>query len=132
MKILTKEQTDQRDMLIFGEPYDPAEYSGGTRHFERMDLKTAKELISLEFMDPEQGFNDAPLVKEFVEFMEDHEGFTAHGFTVSPDRSDCRTEIEGLIFDGGYSREDLADFIQAFKDADELMTEQEHLYCWYD
>ena len=102
------------------------------KHFEKMDLKTLRLLIKERFADPEDMQNDAPSIQEFADFLEKHPDFTVHGYTIGAERDDHRVSVEGLEFDGYYSKEDLADFIDFQRTADEFEVEPHTLRSWWD
>ena len=119
-----------RDKMIFGS-YSPDGYLGGCKHFGRLSLETLKELIKLEFADPEETQNCSPAIAEFVEFMENHPGYYAHGYVVSDKRSDYRVTVEGIAKDGPCDDQDELEAYVAFaRFADEF--DMNPPYCWWD
>ena len=137
MMYMSKADADRREMLVFGRKYDPANYRmGGIASFDHMSAKTARELITIGLMDPEETQEGSPTNEEFVSFVEgcdDPEEWFIHGYVVSPERDDCRINIEGV---GAYcevSVDELLEFVKAFRNADELVASPDSLpYCWYD
>ena len=123
-----------RDDVIFGNESDEKRkeyYWGGIRRFEGLDYKSLCLLLGMGFADPEETQNFAPSIREIVTFMMKYPAFTAHGYTVSPDRCDYRVSIEGV--DGSAAEHDsqmLEDFMELFGEADEL--DVDDLYCWFD
>jgi hypothetical protein len=118
-----------RDKLL-GIPPD-AKYGGGIEHFEGLPAPVLRKLIEEQFANPEDCQNCSPTIQEFLDFMEEHPGFTAHGYAVELRRSDYRISIEGLR-GKNIKREDADDFVQAFRFADDFEFEAGNCYCWYD
>ena len=127
-----EDAASERDMIIYGEGYLPSKYSGGVRCFEKLELKALEKLLDKGMIDPEGTQNYSPTVEEFYGFMQKHPLFTAHGYTVSPERDDCRTTIDGIEYNGAVTMEMVIDFTDLCKGADEFLVGTDHLYCWYD
>ena len=119
-----------RDKLLGIPP--GARYGGGVEWFKGIDLATLKKLVVEGYADPEDAQNSAPTIGEFLEFMEAHPKFLAHGYAVSDKREDYRISIEGLKCPGKATAKDKRDFIQAFSQADDFSVEGGRCYCWYD
>lgn len=131
---MTKEQINERDSMIYGEPYNPSCYMGGMRRFDRISLGVAKQLIADGFLDPDDRQNNSPSAQEMIDFCDDgNPGWYFHGYTISPDRLDCRVTLEGVGYDGSLTAEDAIAFGKFFRLADELeYSEDGPAYCWYD
>ena len=122
----------KRDKLIFGK-FEPRKYCGGIRQFEGMSLETLDTLLANNFADKEERQNESPTIAEFRNFMQKHPGYTAHGYTVELAREDYRVTVEGLEKSEGYeSAQELEDFIEAFRYADDFTASKEHMFCWFD
>lgn len=131
--VLNKANVNKRDLILFGEDYDPRKYFGGIRRFTDLSYTGLKKLFDLDVVDPHERQNEAPEVAEFLEFLQDHAGFTAEGYAVSPERDDYRVSLEGVDCDEDFSLEDLVDFVMTFRFADEFSVDpEEGLHCWYD
>lgn len=121
---------DTRDKLIFGE-VNPEAYSGGIRYFDSMTLATIQDLFAKGFINADDKQNDAPNAGEIKAFIERYPEYTAHGYAVSPTRWDYRVTFEGVTKDApADSVEELKDFTELFKDAEEINTAI--MDCWYD
>lgn len=118
-----------RDKLLGISP--GAKYGGGIEYFKNLDAATLSQMVEQGFADPESAQNCSPTVAEFLEFMEAHPDFKAHGYAVSLKRDDYRVSIEGLQ-GKNIKREDVDDFIQTFRFADDFEFEGANCYCWYD
>jgi hypothetical protein len=127
MRRLTAQQNAER-WAIIGRPTT----TGDCVHIEGIDIATLDALMKAGYCDPEQTQNDSPTVREFAEFMRTHEGVTAHGYVISPDRDDSRVSLEGLAYTRRGTGELLEAFIQAFRHADEFTVTDHGLYCWWD
>ena len=120
-----------RDEVLFGK-YNPDRYHfGGIARFEGLDVETLKWLLEHNFADPDETQNDSPTIEEFLDFMERHPEFTAHGYAVTDKRDDYRISIEGVeTNETPADRETIFDFMGWFRFADELQLDPP--YCWYD
>jgi len=135
MMYITKELADAREQLVFGQPYDPKSYEmGGCKRFDRLSLNSAKDLVNLGLLDLADRQNDSPEARDMLDFVEDHgDGWYVHGYVISPTRDDCRVTLEGVGYSGEpLSMDDLLDFVDAFRFADEFEVGKESAWCWYD
>ena len=121
---------ETRDKIIFGS-YNPNGYLGGCKNFKELSLETLKELVALGFADPEETQNYSPTITEFIEFMENHPGYYAHGYTVTDKRPDYRVTIEGIAKDEPCADQDeLEAFVLFARHADDF--DMNPPYCWWD
>jgi len=120
-----------RDMLIFGE-YNKDKYSGGIRPYDALTVEQLKDLHESGFLDLETAQNYSPSIGEFIEFMENHDNFVAHGYVVSVERDDYRVSVEGIKKEGDISEQDIIDFATFARYADDFICDKEKLYCWWD
>lgn len=102
-------------------------------HFSGMTAATGRKLINEGFADPEDAQNSCPTFEEIVEFCENHPGFIIHGYTIGDDRRDARVTAEG-VEGTAKDLDEMLDFIEAFRYADDLSFSKETLscHCWYD
>lgn len=121
-----------RDTIIFGSFDKDAYKFGGTRRYDGLTLEKLEQLRDANFLNPAECQNFAPSITEIMEFMAENEGFTAHGYVVSPDRCDYRVSIEGVEKSENITPEDMDAFLEKFRDADEFDFSNEYLFCWYD
>ena len=123
---------DKRRLEIVFGPGATCDYkTGGTESFVELTIDELKILLDEGFIDPDGRYNEAPTTMDFYAFMERHPDITAHGYLVSPGRDDYRMVIDGLDYLGDPSREFIIDFLDTFKDADEIFMDEDGLYCWY-
>lgn len=124
------EDKRRRDLLGIGE-YQ--KYLGGIARFENLSNENFNLLAIEGFVDPGEAQSDiSPCAGEFKNFMNKYPGVTAHGYIVSPERSDCRLTIEGLDYKGPVSSQMMADFTEMCRYADEFYCDTNGFYCWYD
>ena len=123
---------DQRDRILFGERYESKKYSGGIRYFDDLDYDRLKTLLDQKLADLEEQHNCAPEIGEIAEFLDKHKNFTAHGYAVSPERDDFRVSLEGVECGDEYSKQDMLDFVELFRFADEFSIDDTGMYCWFD
>lgn len=109
----------------------PARYGGGIQHFQGLTLDALTSLFNEYHIDPDDVQNFAPSAGEIYDFVVRHPNFTVHGYAVSPTREDYRVSIEGVECHNP-THEDRVDFLEMFRDADELSNRVDYLRCWYD
>ena len=120
----------RRDEILFGTADIDYKF-GGTQYFRGIDCNILEQLLEEDFIDPEECQNCSPSTEEFFEFMKKHPEFTAHGYAVSPDRSDYRITIEGIEADEDCNNQEaLEDFIGLCRFADEFCIHPP--YAWWD
>lgn len=133
-RVLTNEEANERELLVFGENYDPEAYKyGGCRRFDEMDLETAKRLVELGYLDPEEDQNGSPTTQDYIDFCESWPDvpYTMHGYVISPTRNDCRITLEGLSCEEHLTPEQALEFLKAFRYADECCVDY-GAWCWWD
>ncbi len=119
-----------RDSIV--EPYFTSKaYFGGCRSYRYLPVEIMEKLISLDFVNLDERFNDSPKIKVFVEFAKKYNA-TFHGYTVSAERKDYRFSVEGIEHNASLSKEELIDFINMFKKANTIKVKDDYLYCWFD
>ena len=132
---MNEEQAEQREQLLFHRPYDEKNYEmGGIAYFDEITVKTAKRLIELGFVDPEDRQNCSPTMQEMVDFCDDDtDMWYLHGYAVSPNRADCRVTFEGVGSNLNLGVTEALDFMRVFRFADEIDCEVGSCaYCWFD
>lgn len=132
---IPEDKANERERLVFGEDLDMEKYRyGGVRHFSEMTPETARKLMELGFIDPEDAQNCSPEAEYMVAFCEEMgEGWYLHGYVVSPTRSDCRITFEGIESTTPCTAEEAIKFMRAFRFADEVCADIGQMaYCWYD
>ena len=123
-----------RDEIIFGN-YNPSYYGnhgGMTRRFKGLTLDKLNDLTALKFLSLDDRQNDSPSIGAIIDFMSTHEGFTAHGYAVSDQRCDYRVSIEGIEKRGDITEQDMHDFTEMFRYADDFTCTKNPLHCWFD
>ncbi len=106
----------------------------GISKFKDLPLDVIKQLIGKGYLDPDDYQNCSPTVSTIVKFVEEHDpaNWRFHGYVVSAERDDTRVSIEGINSLKPLGKDDLIDFLQEFRYADELDAERdETVYCWY-
>ena len=117
----------KRNQILYGKAK-----ANDAERFSSLSLDNLVKLANEKFIDPEEAQNDSPTVQEFGEFMVKHPGVTAHGYSICRERDDYRVSLEGIEFKGEVSIELMSDFVQFCNGADELVTEPNHLFAWWD
>lgn len=131
---------DQRDNMLFGEPYNEDHYCGGCRWFDEISLETLKWLVSEGYADTEEAQNSSPSIGEFIEETNGFEdSVTFDGYAVSPKRDDYRVSIDSVNVEIPFDQPDmLAHFTEAFHFADEFnispdnLRKEYMLRAWWD
>ena len=121
----------QRDELIFGS-YEPACYLGGIRRFEPT-LTTAAliKLVDIGAAEMDERQNFAPSIREMINFGLSHPYVEFGGYVVSPQRGDFRTSIEEVCCTFSCCQ-DLVDFVNMFRHADEFNITVAEGRAWFD
>lgn len=120
-----------RDEIIFGEYIPYVRGCGGIRSFDGMTVDTLKKLVELKFADPDERQNDSPKIREFIEFMENHKGYTVNGYAVALHREDYRVSVDAIQHTGKLEDgKELAQFATFCKNSDEF--DPEEGYAWWD
>ena len=131
--ILSDEEANERDWLIFDGPYNPSKYLGGVRYFDHLEVQKAWILIQKGYLNRMECQNNSPTAEDMLHFCEQSTGsWTLHGYAVVKDRSDCRISIEGIDGVGPFSVDTIIAFSERFRDADEFHIDTESAHCWYD
>lgn len=128
---------EEREQIVFNRHYDPKVYERGygISKFKDLPLNVIKRLIEKGYLDPNDYQNSSLTVSSIVKFVEEHDpaNWRFHGYVVSAERNDTRVSIEGINSLKPLSKDDLIDFLQEFRYADELDAERdETVFCWYD
>lgn len=125
---------NKRDQIIFGEPYNKNKYPGGCRSFDELTLDQIEKLDNLGILNLDECQNEAPSVGEMIDFLRsiDSTGWYVHGYCVCAERPDFRISFEGVGKKTSPTRDDMIQFVNTFRWADELQMDEEGLYCWYD
>jgi hypothetical protein len=107
---------------------------GDIHRYEGLTAGDARWLLDIGAAEADDAQNSAPTFGEIVEWLEEHPSFVAHGYVVSPKRSDERITIEGVCSARGarHSKEDLVAFAQKFHRADEFDISNTRCRAWYD
>lgn len=125
-----------RDNIIFDKQIDWEEVGGGAKNFYNLSLDKLLSLIKLNFANITQKHNEAPSIGEFFTFAETQATkgytFTFEGYAIMPKRYDYRVSIDGIIFNGDYQNQLLADFGNFVGAPDELSIEPNYLRAWWD
>ena len=128
MELNKNDKERQRILGIEGNDYS----MGGTTRIRELTLAQLDELLEKNFADPEDAQNNAPTFQEIRDFIAAHPDFVAHGYAVSPERYDYRVSLEGIKLDRKPTEEELRDFVNFFRYADEFECEEDGCYAWYD
>lgn len=120
---------ETRDKIIFGN-YRPDLYMGGCRRFGCLSLDKLKQLVDMGFVDVEDRQNNSPSIAEFMQWMEDYDGYYVSGYVISNKRDDYRISIETITKHVDIDNaQEMYDFYKVFGHADAF---DEHGYAWWD
>lgn len=123
------ETQDKERCKLCGVEY--GNFAGGCARFGGMTYKTLKKLVDKGYADISDNTNDSTALGEYLEFMEEHPRFKAHGYIVSNDRDDRRITIEGLEAKNVTINEMVA-FTNFDRFADEFEATQKYCWSWWD
>ncbi len=113
-------------------PYSEQSEYGGIRYFRGVPLNVLQQLITHGLVEMGR-WNDCPgVAAAFLPFLKAHPECTAHGYAVSPERPDSRVTIEGIEKAGRLTKEEVIDFANTFRSADEIELTGDYARCWYD
>jgi hypothetical protein len=119
-----------RDKLLA--PYYSTCITGGLRYFTGVPLNVLEQLINHNFVEMGPWNSCDGVSDSFLPFLRRHPNFTAHGYSVLPEREDVRVSIEGVEQDTELTKEEIIDFAVTFRDADEMILDTDYARCWYD
>lgn len=107
---------------------------GSLNYFEGMPAEVLKQLVDLQFADPEERQNNAPDIADMLLFLEDNPKFTAHGYTVPIGRKDYRISVEGVECKERLSSEEIEKFVNTFREADDFVcnSSEPKFLAWFD
>jgi len=106
--------------------------SGDYTTIDRFTLDQLRTLLKAGLLDPEEQQNEAPTIRELMEFMEKWPGVYAHGYTIGGERDDARVSLEGLACaEVDVTQDLLRAFVMLCRGADELDIEGD-LRAWWD
>ena len=126
----TNKDTQLRDEILG--PYSDKKPRGGIVIFSGVPLGILQRLIDLGFVEMGQ-WNACPGVTDlFLPFLKKNPLFTAHGYAVSGQRKDSRITVEGVERSASLTKEEIIDFANAFRRADDFEVTADHARCWYD
>lgn len=125
------EFNDERRHELVGLNYN-RETRYDVKRFEGVDAETVKTLIDEGYLEEDDSQNASPTALEIYNIMSRYPGMTAHGYIVTPSRSDCRVTLEGVEYNASLSKEDMADIGAEFECADTFELSPTGFYCWYD
>ena len=131
MEFANYNKDDNRRQEILGIDVDWMERRGGTASIDNVTVEQLKLLIDEKFADPEECQNDAPSIQDIYDFMENYPEFVAHGYIVSPNRTDYRVSLEGVKLERKPTPDELQDFTTLFRHADTFDI-VDGCYCWFD
>ena len=125
-----------RDAIIFGMQINWEEVGGGAKNFYYLTLEKLYQLIEHNFALITEKHNESPSIGDFFTFAEiqavNSYIFTFEGYAIMPRRCDYRISLDGIVFNGDYSPQLLADFRDFVGVPDELSIEPNYLRAWWD
>ena len=124
----------KRDRIALGS-VDEIDWSRNSIvHFTGLTLERLEGLEEGNFLNANESQDPgkAPTIRQFMLFMEEHPGFMAHGYVISPNRNGYGIVLEGLEFEGEYTDRTEADFALFCRRANDLTVEEKRLYSWWD
>lgn len=107
--------------------------NGGIEHFDNLSADTLQTLIDEGFADPDDTQNNSPSLQEILDFIREYPDFKAHGYAVSPERSDYRVSLEGVEGTVYRPSDAFSAFVETFDGADTFeISKSGNCYAWYD
>lgn len=137
--MVQKRQRDaeRREQLIFNRIYDPKNYGGdglGLAYFSGVPVALVRQLVTEGLLDPQYCHNESPSVEEMLEFCHgaDEAIWFFHGFTVGPQRIDCRVTLEEFESSIAPTPERIEEFLRFNHRGEIKVSETGGCWCWYD
>lgn len=147
MRELTLEQRTQesiyREELIFGNQVDWSKEESSLKVFQ-IDFGAFAKLVNSDAVVLTDSQNNSPTIEQFYEFAQEfaeiykiNNGFTFHGYAISPERKDCRISIEAIEINSLQPLPSKAlslflDYLVIYRKADSFKMEETRLYAWWD
>jgi hypothetical protein len=119
-----------RDQILA--PYSEQKSRGGIVDFNGVPLEVLQRLIDLGYVAMGQWNACAGVADLFLPFVKRNPLFTAHGYAVSAARKDSRVTVEGVERSASLTKEEIVDFANTFRRADDFELTADHARCWYD
>jgi hypothetical protein len=120
-----------RDEIL--RPYIPNALGKSLSRFRGLPLDVLETLVAHGFVALGKWNRCAGVDSLFLPFLRRHPEFTAHGYAVHKDRSDCRITIEGVECEKPMTDETVSDFTNAFSlHAEEARVSPSYAYCRFD
>lgn len=120
-----------REQILYGEDYDKDHYPGGYRSFDGITPDTLQRLVDMKFADSADKHNYAPTIAEFLEYAQTHKNVTVSGYAIDIARDDYRISVDEIHQDFE-TEQDIIDFTNMFRSADEFSIDEGHGYAWFD
>lgn len=118
---------EERDCFIFGYP---VEYVNHVVEFQGMSLQTLQTLIDKGYINPDSP-HEHPTVQDYLDFLENHpdSSWSLNGFT--HEYLDCGVTITGCAKSSVPTIPEIKEFVACFRDAPELVMNEDGIYCRY-
>lgn len=132
-----KQDAERREQLLYQRAYTPENYDGdgwGLAHFSHIPVAVIKQLVAEGLLNLQDQHNGSPSVGEMLAFCsgEDEAIWFFHGFTVGPERTDCRVTLEGFGSFTAPTPERTEKFLQFNRRGETEVSETGACWCWYD
>lgn len=111
--------------------YARGESPGGFTAFDNLPLKGLEELVAAEMVDMKAWNNCDGAGHLFLPFLRRNPSFTADGYMFREDGK-AYLRIDGIRKRGNLSKEEVIDFANSFRDAEEMELTEKFARCWYD
>lgn len=135
-KIAARNECEQ---IIFQQTFEPEDYEKNLwkRKFKSITYATIQKLIEKGFLKLEDDdyLYSSPTPAEIIEFVEKHnpDNWYFHGYVELCKYNEFAVVIEGIGSHKPLDINDLVDFVQYFRYADDLEIEvNKPVYCWID
>ena len=128
---------ERREQLLYKRAYIPANYGRnglGLAYFSHIPVALVKQLVAEDLLDPRYQRNKSPSVGEILAFCsgKDEAIWFFHGFTVGPERTDCRAALVGFESFVAPTPERIEEFLRFNCRGETEVSEDGACWCWYD
>lgn len=132
-----KRDAERREQLLYQRAYDLENYGEdglNLARFAHISVAVVKQLVAEELLSLEDRHNDSPSVGEMLAFCSglDEDIWFFHGFTVGPERIDCRVTLEGFESFTAPTPERIEEFLRFNCHGETEVSEDGACWCWYD
>ncbi len=128
---------ERREQLLYQRAYTPENYGKDgldLSYFSHIPVALVRQLVAEGLLDLRSQHSESPSVEEMLTFCSgaDEAIWFFHGFTVGPERIDCRVTLEGFESFTAPTPERIEEFLRFNRRGETEVSETGACWCWYD